>query len=416
MKLKQAKKRVRQSVSKFLAVRRRKRMTDVPFIAVTGSSGKSTTVEILDHILSGELDGRCGLGWNEIVSIAMTLRRVPGDADYVIHEVSAEYPGALDERIELLQPNLAIVTTIGLDHYTAFRTREAVAAEKAKLVERLPADGVAILNADDPHVSSMAERTSARVVTFGLSDGADVRAIDVTCVWPERLSFTVEAQGVSKRIETPLFGKHFTSCVLAAIAAALQLGLSLDTCAERLASVMPVYQRMSIHRHPTGAWFIADTFKAPVWSLATSFAVLEGARAPRRTVVIGNLMNTFGDEGVNYRKAGRAALEMADRVVFVGEKATRARKLKNSADADRITLIPTFLEFADWLDENLIEDEVVLLKSSTKSHLERAFLFPRHGAFCALDRCDRARSCITCNVTAGIEGLRDEIRNTRYFG
>jgi UDP-N-acetylmuramoyl-tripeptide--D-alanyl-D-alanine ligase len=179
---------------------------------------------------------------------------------------------------------------------------------------------------------------------------------------------------------------------------------------------MPVYQRMSIHRHPTGAWFIADTYKAPVWSLATSFAVLEGARAPRRTVVIGSLSDTVGDDGKNYRKAGRAALEMADRVVFVGEKATRARKFKNSADADRITLIPTFLEFVDWLDENLIKDEVVLLKSSAKSHLERAFLFPRHGAFCALDRCGRARSCITCNVTAGIEGLRDEIRNTVFWG
>ena len=158
-KLKQAKKRVRQSVSKFLAVRRRKRMTDVPFIAVTGSSGKSTTVEILDHILSGELDGSCGIGSNDLNAIVKTLRRVPRDADYVIQEVSAEYPGALDERIELLQPNLAIVMTIGLEHNTAFRTREAVAAEKAKLVERLPADGVAILNADDPHVSSMAERT-----------------------------------------------------------------------------------------------------------------------------------------------------------------------------------------------------------------------------------------------------------------
>ena len=81
MKLKQAKKRVRQSVSKFLATRQRKRMTDVPFIAVTGSSGKSTTVEILDHILSGELDGRCGIGSNALGAIAKTLRCVPGDAE-----------------------------------------------------------------------------------------------------------------------------------------------------------------------------------------------------------------------------------------------------------------------------------------------------------------------------------------------
>jgi UDP-N-acetylmuramoyl-tripeptide--D-alanyl-D-alanine ligase len=410
-KFREFRKRAVLHIRKSIAAYRRKRMTDVPIIAVTGSSGKSTTVGILDHILSGELDGKCGIGSNRINAISKMLVSTPKDTDYIIHEISGEFPGAIDERIELLQPNMAIVMTIGLDHYKAFRSREAVAAEKGKLVERLPADGIAILNADDPHVLPMAGRTAARVVTFGLSEGADVRAIDVTCTWPDRLSFTVEAQGVSKRIETQFFGKHFTSSVLAAIAAALQLGLSLDTCAERLASVMPVYQRMSIHRHPSGAWLIADTYKAPVWSLVTSFAVLEGARAPRRTIIIGNLSDVTGDDGGAYRKAGHAALEMADRVVFWGEKAARARKLKNGPTADRVTLIDTFVELIEWLDQNLVEDEVVLLKAGIKNHLERAFLVPKYGAFCMLDRCTRAGTCIDCKVmTQGIKGFRDEKR------
>jgi len=404
------KKRARLAVRKLVVAHRRARMTGVKIIGVTGSSGKSTTVKLLDHILSAELDGHCGIGSNRIDAIARMLVRVKEDSDYALHEVSAEFPGALDERIALLKPNMAIVTTIGLDHVKAFRTREAVAAEKAKLVERLPANGIAILNADDPHVLSMAGRTAARVVTFGCSDGADVRAVDVTCAWPERLSFTVEAQGASKRIETQLFGKHFTSCALGAIAAALELGLSLDTCAERLASATRVYQRMSIHRHPTGAWFIADTYKAAAWSLAASFAVLEGARAPRRTVVIGGLSDLTGDNASAYRKAGRAALEVADRVIFWGEQASRrARKLKNGPEADRVTLIHTFGELIDWLDQNLVEDEVVLLKSSRKNHLERAFLVPKYGAFCAIDDCKRAGNCIRCEVTAGIEGIEDEL-------
>jgi UDP-N-acetylmuramoyl-tripeptide--D-alanyl-D-alanine ligase len=362
----------------------------------------------VDHILSGELSGHCGIGSNRTGAIARTLASAPKDIDYFIHEISGELPGALDDRIRLMQPNMAIVTTVGLDHYTSFRSREAVAAEKGKLVERLPADGIAIFNADDPHVLPMAGRTTARVVTFGLSEGADVRAIDVTCTWPDRLSFTVEAQGAQKRIETRFFGKHFTSSALAAIAVALEMGLSLDTCAERLASVTQIYQRMSIHRHPSGAWMIADTYKAPAWSLATSFAILEGARVPRKTVVIGSLSDTSGDASRAYRKAGLAALEMADRVVFYGEKAARARKLKNGPEADRVILLHTFAEFMEWLDHNLVKDELVLLKSNSLNHLERVFLFPKYGAFCALDSCKHSPSCFRCKVTQGIEGMRDE--------
>lgn len=382
-------------------------MAGITSIGVTGSNGKSTTVKLLDHILSGELVGVCGLGSNQDDAVARMLSRVRKDSDYVLLEVSAERPGSLDERLALLRPKLAIVMTVGLDHVKAFRTREAVAAEKAKLVAALPADGAAILNADDPFVAAMAEQTQARVVTFGLAEGADFRAVDVNCTWPGRLGFTVQTGGQSLRIETGLLGKHFVTSALAAIAAAMEMGLSLEACAERLAGVKPFYQRMSVHRHPTGAWFIADTYKAPAWSLRASFAVLEGAQAPRKTVILGGISDITGDDSGAHRKAGRAALEFADRVVFWGEKASRARKLKNGPEADRVTLLDTFDDLMEWFDLNLIEDEVVLLKSNRKNHLERAFLVPHFGAFCSLDSCNRAASCIGCPKTAGIEGLRE---------
>ena len=130
--------------------------------------------------------------------------------------------------------------------------------------------------------------------------------------------------------------------------------------------------------------------------------------APRRTVVIGSLSDSPGDESRAYRKAGRAALGNADRVVFCGEKASRARKLKNSPEADRVILLYTFSELIEWLDLNLIEDEVVLLKSNSLNHLERAFLVPKYGKFCALDSCKHSPSCFRCKVTRGIEGMRDE--------
>ncbi|HSF96296.1 MAG TPA: Mur ligase family protein [Thermohalobaculum sp.] len=413
MKLPKGLRQIKPGIKRLLAAERRRRLGGIPFIAVTGSAGKSSTVAMLDHILSGERNGVCAAGANNSRKVVSSLRRARLDAEYFLVEVSAERPGALDERIGLLKPNLAVVTTVGLDHKSAFRTCEAVAAEKGKLVECLPADGIAILNADNPHVFAMASRTRARVVTFGLAEGADVRAVDVTFTWPDRLGFTVEVRGARRRVQTRLVGKHFAPSALAAIATALELGLSLDSCADRLASMEPVYQRMSVHRHPTGAWFIADSYKAAAWSLAASFAVLEGARAPRRTVVIGHLSDTAGHDQKSYSRAARAALDVADRVVLVGEKAKYASKLLNGPEADRVTLIPRFVDFIDWLDRNLIEDEVVILKSVSKSHLERAFLFPRFGAFCTLDSCTKGRSCAVCSVTAGIDGLREAVLGGR---
>lgn len=397
----------RNTVLGLLASHRRSRLRPMPIIAVTGSSGKSTSIKILDHILKGQFKGGIGIGSNRLDAIYRKILTIPTNAGYLIQELSAEFPGALDDRLKVLRPDIGIVVAVGLDHRQAYRNREAVGAEKGKLVERLPVDGFAILNGDDPNVASMAQRTSAQVITFGMSEGVDIRAIDVSSAWPGRLSFTVVAQGASARIETQLFGKHFTHCVLAAIAAALQLGFSLDDCADRLKFATPVYQRMSVHAHPSGAWLIADTYKAPGWSLDLSFDVLDGAKAPRTTVVIGTISDTTGDDRRNYPKAGLAALRKADRVVFVGEKASSARKLMNTADADRVTLIASFSEFIDWLDENLMKDEVVLLKSSAKSHLERAFLFPQFGRFCPLDRCTQKGSCIKCSVTDSIPEFRD---------
>ncbi|HSF95279.1 MAG TPA: Mur ligase family protein [Thermohalobaculum sp.] len=376
-------------------------------IAVTGSNGKTTTVAILDHILGRELKGSLGIDHNETEAIARALARVPRGASYFIQEVSAEHPGVLEPRLALLRPDIAIVTAVGLDHAAAFRTREAVAAEKSKLVEALPAEGAAILNADDPLVAAMAGQTTARVVTFGSSAGADIRAVEIDCTWPGRLSLTVEARGQRQRIETGLFGKHLASSVLAAIAAALELGVSLETCARHLAGVTPYYQRLSIHRHPTGAWLIADTFKAPAWSLAASFAVLEGARAPRRTLIIGELSDIKSEKSRTYRKVGRAALQAADRVVVCGENATYLRRLKDEPGGDRLTLIHGIADLIDWLDENLIEDEVVLLKSGRKAHLERTFLIPEYGPFCMIERCGKIKSCVRCKKTRGIEGLHE---------
>lgn len=382
-------------------------------VGITGSCGKSSTANILDHVLRGAAKVHCGIGRNADGGVADSLLRAPRDARFLVQEVSGEEPGAMDRRLALLKPQVAVVLTVGLDHRKSFRTEEAVAQEKGKLVACLPADGVAVLNADDPNVVGMARRASSRVVTFGAAPESDYRMTGVDFAWPRRLSLDVEVKGERHRIETPLVGKHFAHNVLAAFVAAVETGVPVAQCIERLKTAPTVYQRLSVHRHPSGAIMIADTFKAPFWGVGTSLAVLEQAEAPRRTVILGGMSDTYGSDRQRYSQTGQAALEVADRVVFFGEKSARARRFAAAQEEGKVILLPDVKDLVSWMDKNLMADEVVLLKSSARHHLERAFLVPRIGQFCDLQFCDRSASCLKCKRTKGWDTGKDPLDGAR---
>ena len=127
---------------------------------------------------------------------------------YCVQEVSADPPGSIPIHVRMLRPQIAIVTTIGGDHYKSFRSLEATAKEKGTLVEALPRNGTAILNADDPHVRAMASRTRAKVLTFGVSPDANIRATEISSVWPDRLKLTIIHDQNRVRVHTRLAGEH----------------------------------------------------------------------------------------------------------------------------------------------------------------------------------------------------------------
>ena len=174
------------------------------------------------------------------------------------------------------------------NHYTTYRSLEATAREKGKLVEFLPRRGIAILNADDPRVLGFASRTSARVITFGKSSDADVRAAAVSSAWPDRLALTVSYRRESLRIQTKLVGEFWTTSVLAAIACGLVCGLDLKDSARAIENFEPVFGRNSVHVKSNGPVYVFD-LKAPFWTIVLSIAFIKCARAPRKTLVFGTI-------------------------------------------------------------------------------------------------------------------------------
>ena len=251
-------------------------------------------------------------------------------------EVSGHPPKEISGHSSVLRPNIVIVTAIGSDHYKTFRGPEAAAKAKGQLVERLPKAGIAILNADDPNVRAMADRTRARIITFGQSVGADLRATEVSSVWPDRLALAVTDGHETIRVHTKLVGEHWTTSILAAIACGTSCGLELKTCTKVVEKFSPIFGRYSVHAKPEGPVYVLDTQKAPSWTIATGLSFLAHAQAPRKTVVFGTVSDYAGSAGAKYRKIAREALEVAHRVVFVGPQADHASKLRQGELRERL--------------------------------------------------------------------------------
>lgn len=299
-------------------------------------------------------------------------------------------------RAKLLRPDISVITTIGQDHHKSFRTLEATAQEKGVLVEALSKTGVAVLNADDPHVLPMAERTSASILTYGVGEDAAVRASDIRADWPNRLSLTISYQDASVRVQTGLFGSLQVTSILAATAAALASGIDLKQCAKSLNGIEAYNRRMSLHRAGNGVWFVNDTFKAPYWTVEKVLAQLNDVKAPRITAVLGTYSDIKGSGSPKYRAMARVALECCDRVICVGNKAKYVRKMMSLENEGRLFVFDKPEEALRLIKESAMEDELVLIKSNGLEHLERLIHGQDAQLKCWICPCRKSCDCINC--------------------
>ena len=304
----------------------------------------------------------------------------------MVVEAAAIDRGQLKELAGLLQPDVAIVTMVGMEHYTAFRSREAVAEEKGRLVEAVRPGGLVLLNADDTLVAGMRERTRERIVTFGRNPGADYRAVSVTMRFPEHLTVEIEWHGGRLSLITTLVGEHFWLPVAAAAAAALELGVPASMIAEGAASFRTMPARCQPYRIDGGPQFVIDTSGAQR-DAGLAFGVLDNVEAPRRRVVLGHISDFAGNPKPKYRDAYRAARVVSDEVVFVGEHAHRSQASDEDRRTGRFFGFTGPLQAYEHVRATAVPGEVILLKSSRNLHLERVALAFNHEVRCWMPVC-----------------------------
>jgi UDP-N-acetylmuramoyl-tripeptide--D-alanyl-D-alanine ligase len=398
------------------ARRHRDRLGDVVFVAVTGSCGKTTTKDLIAAVLAGRYRGGKSSGSNNCgTDIAEDLLTVqPGDR-FFVQELGAWGAGTLDPGIDLVRPDIAVVTNLRNDHYSAFHGPRGAQAEKGKLVACLPATGTAVLNWDDPYVRELAGRATARVLSVGRDSRAELRAEDVIARWPAPLSFTAVHGRDRMPVRTRLFGVHLLGSALAALAVGMLFDLSLAEGATALAAADPTPRRMSVQAHPDGVTFVRDDFKAPVDSLPEVLEFLRQAAADRTIAVLGRISDFPGRSRRTYTDIARHAARAADTVVFVGHRAAQLwgdgrgttaadqAQLRHQLDLPRpcgdLFVFATVARASAFLTGYLRAGDLVLLKGSGPTdHLERILLHRRQPVSCWLSDCGRLTSCDACEL------------------
>lgn len=367
------------------------------FFGITGSVGKTTTKELLLGMLAHHAKT---IGTTESLNVPAEVARLilqtRRSHAYCVTEISAGKPGAMDVPLALIRPQIGIVTVIGDDHISAYGSREAIAAEKGKLIEALPADGVAVLNFDDPLVLGMASRSKARVLTFGTGEGADLRAVQAHSEWPQRLTLTVTFQGETAELHSQLCGMHLLTPMLAALAGGIAAGLSLRSCVAALAEVAPFTGRMQPVTQG-GMTYMRDDFKAPLWTVDASLAFLAAARSPRKIAVIGTLSDMGSDIGGKYARVAKKALAAADLVVFVGQWASHALKAAGPADRERLRAFGRVQDAQRFIQSIARVDDLILLKGTNRQdHLQRVSFALNDPHACWRDDCQRDYFCPNC--------------------
>jgi UDP-N-acetylmuramoyl-tripeptide--D-alanyl-D-alanine ligase len=388
-----------------LARTKRLWLTDTTFIAFTGSCGKSTAIALTEVILSSV--GKCRKGVDRSTTLAAdTVLRADRSTSYCLLEAHAGFPGGLRKSLWAFQPQIGVVTTIGDDHYSNYRSHEAIAREKGHLVESLPENGVGVLNIDDALIADMAKRTRARLLTFGRSPEADLRAFDVSSDWPERMSMSVAYQGETVRVQTKLLGKHWPTSVLAAIGVGLACSVDLKTCAQIVERTDPVLGRYTVHVRDDGAFFVLDCHKAPYWTIVEGLTFVKSVSAPRKTIIFGTISDYPGAAGPRYRRIARDALEVADRVILVGPHAGHIDKLlRRGIGKDRLFGFQTTCQASAFIDSDEIAGELIYVKASVAQHLERIMLARLDKVVCWRETCGSKRACMSCQHFRTVQPL-----------
>lgn len=288
---------------------------------ITGSVGKTSTKELSYRVVAQKYRPLYTQGnYNNEIGLPLTILQLDDKFDSAVLEMGMYDVGEISTLCQITQPQIGVVTNIGPSHLERLGTMERIVEAKRELVESLPADGVAVLNRDDPLVMSMAPHTKAQVFTYGLSEEADLWADEIYSAGLEGMQFVLHHAGEALHVKVPLLGRHSVHTALRAAAVGLHYGLRWDEIIAGLQDKAAQLRLVAIPG-PNESLLLDDTYNASPASGIAALNLLAELNATRKIAVLGDMAELGSFEEAGHRKVGCRAASVVDLLITLGPKA-----------------------------------------------------------------------------------------------
>ncbi|HEU0141318.1 MAG TPA: UDP-N-acetylmuramoyl-tripeptide--D-alanyl-D-alanine ligase [Bryobacteraceae bacterium] len=347
-----------------------RREWDGKVVGITGSAGKTTTKDVIAAMLAVERNtGKTAGNLNNHIGLPLSILRLPDEADVAVLEFGMNHAGEIRDLARIAKPDIGVVTNVGYAHIEAFDCLDAVAAAKRELIESLPPDGVAVLNADDPRVRNFGEVHPGRTVTFGLSQDAAVRAEEI-----EYSAEGVRFRALGCRFETAMAGRHAVLNILAGLAVAGVFGIAPERLQDAVRGLRAATMRSErIQKDGITVW--NDCYNSNPDAVRAMLDVLKETPASRRIAVLGEMLELGRWSEALHREVGRyvagsgisvlvgirgAARYMVDEAVRAGLEAGAAYFFEDPSEA------------GDFVRSMAAEGDAILFKGSRSVQVEKA--------------------------------------------
>jgi UDP-N-acetylmuramoyl-tripeptide--D-alanyl-D-alanine ligase len=352
-----------------LAVAWRDALPDLDVVGVTGNVGKSTTKLITAAVLAARYRVQVNeANYNNEIGVPLCLLELRPDTERAVIEMGMYTTGEIALLCTWTRPRIGIVLNVGPVHLERAGSMETIALAKRELPESLPADGAAVLNADDPVVRAMASHTRAHVWLAGTAADADVRGSTVESAGVDGFTFTLEHAEQRRRVHVPLPGSHLLANVLAAAAAGLADGVPFEAVADAL-EALRIPTRLTVRALPGGVALLDDTYNA---SPAATLAALDllGETPGRRIALLGDMLELGAMAADEHARVGARAAEVLDTLFTVGTLAHGIADAARAHGLAQVTHCNTKEDAVTALRATLHAGDVLLVKASRALALE----------------------------------------------
>ena len=350
-----------------------KKLFPIPFIAVTGSVGKTTTKDMTAAVLGARFRVHKTEGnFNNDIGVPLTLLRLEAQHEVCVVELGMDHAGEIDNLARLVEPDMALITNIGDAHIENLGSRENIFKAKCEIFPHLKRDGLAVLNGDDPLLASLEGTLAQRTVFVGEGEGLDYTARDLSSDGAGHLFCRVKTPRSQFEANIPALGSHMIYPTLMAAAVAEALGMAPDEIIRGIGAFLPTKMRMNIVRCKGDIVILNDAYNANPQSMRAAAAVLGDAQGRRKVAVVGD-MKELGPGSEQFHRAvgGYFAQSGADRLIAIGELARFMAEGAQEAGLAQADYFPTLDAARNALSREVRAGVTILVKASRSMAFEK---------------------------------------------